>query len=362
MSTMCGQVAFCGDICLGKNGIARSHSRAAVRDRLNGIFAGCSLVFANLETPVTGVPGNTEPGKRYCFRADPGELDVLPGNIVLSLANNHVFDQGPNGLPETIHHLNERGIRFSGAGRDLEEAAMPVIADSPGGVCGFIACADSRYSAATNNSPGVFPADRDLLVPAIARLRRQVDDVFVSVHMGMEYTPLPTPSMTRLARECRSAGARVVFFHHAHCVSGHTVDHDGAVLWGTGNFLFPQRADFPFRQWFETAVWKFRMPEGGQRPALRAEPLLIDREGLPGRPSEQAGSSIAARIEGLSRIINSGRHMGWHRVESVLKASYLLVVLSNYADMARRRGIRSVLGQMASSAGTLFRGTRDARR
>lgn len=349
-------VAFCGDICLGKIGTARSFSRTAVREHLSGIFADCSLVFANLETPVTRVPGKTEPGKRYSFSADPGELDALPGNLVLSIANNHILDHGPDGLLDTIRTLNEKGLNFSGAGRNLKEAAVPVLIDSPGGSCGLLACADSRYDAATETSPGVFPAVSGLVAPAIAELARRVDHVYVSVHMGMEYTPFPTPSMMGLAREFRNAGARIVFFHHAHCVSGHTVADGGAVLWGTGNFIFPQRPDFPFKQWFETAVWKFHSDRGEHGKCLEVAPFIIDGSGLPIRPTSGAGSAIVSRIRGLSRIINSGGTFERSRMRSILKASYLLVILSNYTDMWKRRGVSSVLKQMSSSVRTLFRG------
>jgi hypothetical protein len=46
---------------------------------------------------------------------------------LLTLANNHIMDQGTQGLDSTIKVLSENGINYVGAGTTLKEAACPYV-------------------------------------------------------------------------------------------------------------------------------------------------------------------------------------------------------------------------------------------
>ncbi len=48
-----------------------------------------------------------------------------------AIANNHVLDWGYSGLTETVLTLEKAGIKHSGAGEDLNEAAAPAIINVP---------------------------------------------------------------------------------------------------------------------------------------------------------------------------------------------------------------------------------------
>ena len=54
------------------------------------------------------------------------------GFDVVSLANNHVFDLGVEGLENTIKLLKENGIQYCGAGMNLKEASRPAIIECNG--------------------------------------------------------------------------------------------------------------------------------------------------------------------------------------------------------------------------------------
>ena len=325
----------------------------SVRAYFDTRFAGSEIVFANLEVPVTSAVAPRE-DKKYVFKAMRDVLDAFPDKFVFSIANNHMMDYGEQGLRDTLEGLTRAGVRFAGAGRNLEEAARPVVIESGGRTVGFLACADRRYQAATDTTPGVLPALADVLVPRIERLRETVELVYVSIHMGMEYVPVPTPVMRRLADACRRAGAHVVFFHHAHCVSGYTVFDDGAILWGTGNYLFPESADYPFKPWFDAAAWTVIHGQDATIRELAIAPFGIDAEGMPRDVEEQRALRIHGRIERLSKAINRGRSLGWLRMWHVLKPAYLRVACANYWDIARRRGVAQMAGQILSSIKGLF--------
>ena len=51
------------------------------------------------------------------------------GFDVVSLANNHIWDLGEDGLMNTIRLLKENGINFCGAGKNAEDAAKPAVVE-----------------------------------------------------------------------------------------------------------------------------------------------------------------------------------------------------------------------------------------
>jgi poly-gamma-glutamate synthesis protein (capsule biosynthesis protein) len=64
--------------------------------------------------------------------ADPRLVHELKeaGIDALSLAHNHSFDWGPEGIWATMKHCREAGIAHSGTGNDLEEARAPCYFES----------------------------------------------------------------------------------------------------------------------------------------------------------------------------------------------------------------------------------------
>jgi hypothetical protein len=321
---------------------------STVRKFFAETFSDSDIIFANLETPLVST-GTIREDKKYVLKADPGVLGVFPEKTVFSIANNHILDYRCEGLSETIAHLEEKGLRYAGAGTSLEAAGKPVVIDCKGKRIGFMACADRRYQAATENRPGVFPAIASLLVPRIKKLKAGADLVYISVHMGMEYTPVPTPLMQELAGECHRAGADVVFFHHAHCVSGYTLSGERATLWGLGNFLFPEGDNYPFKPWFEAAAWRLTHDHAAGRLDVGISPFFIGKNGLPETPDPETRKRILGRIEKISRQINRGKSLGWPRLKSILSISYLKIALANYADIVRRQGLTQLLRQVISS-------------
>ena len=55
------------------------------------------------------------------------------------LANNHAFDHGETAFLDTLDTLESAGMPYVGGGRDLEQAAAPVIMEKGGMKIGFLA-------------------------------------------------------------------------------------------------------------------------------------------------------------------------------------------------------------------------------
>jgi poly-gamma-glutamate synthesis protein (capsule biosynthesis protein) len=312
----------------------------------------------NLEAPVTDFTVNRE-NKKYNLKIPRESLQLFDDRFVLSLANNHIMDFGSEGLEDTIASLKDRGIRFAGAGKNLEDAAKPEIIENGDLAVGIICAADPRYQPAGAADPGTNPAEPAMLKESLRDLRPRVDVILVSLHIGMEFTPVPTPFMTSLAEICLSEGASVVQFHHAHCISGYSIKEGKVVLWGTGNYAFPRIIPKLYRQWSRSAVWKVILDsEGRISREITAVPVVISDDGFPCRAVDNNHRDILETISSRTRKLNDEKKYPLWRLTSVLSLGYLRVSLSNYFDITRRGGIRALIDTVASSLNVLFRRTR----
>ena len=91
------------------------------------------------------------------------------GVRMVSVANNHSTDWGPEGLLETSRLLDEAGIAHSGGGRTLQEARKAGILQTPKGRVALVSVASTfKPNAGANDAMGEVPSR-----PGISLLRTQ---------------------------------------------------------------------------------------------------------------------------------------------------------------------------------------------
>lgn len=200
--------------------------------------------------------------------ADPEHLGALAGAgfTVATLAGNHVFDVGEEGVLDTVRHARRFGLQTAGAGPDLAAAREPAIVTTAGPRIAVLSlnCVGPRESWATSRkagcayvrvlthyeldhaSPGgppeVFtfahPASLDALAADVAAAREQADAVVVALHKGVGHTPAVLAMYeSPVAHAAIDAGADAVVAHHAHIMRGIEVYRGRPVFHGLGNFV-----------------------------------------------------------------------------------------------------------------------------
>jgi hypothetical protein len=317
------------------------------------------LTVANLEAPVVSQATLRE-NKRYTLRTDVSALDLFGSRSVLCLANNHIMDYGEKGLAETITALNARGIVHAGAGRNLEEASKPALIDVGGVSVAVLCCADPRFQAATAQCAGTCPATIELVDASVRELRPTTDIVIVSVHMGIEFLPVPSKRQLEMAEVCARAGASVLQFHHTHTISGIQKIGECTVLFGTGNFLFPYvLASGHRRAWHKTAVWTIHVALDQSKPVSTSvswAPLLLDDAGLPAPAPTKTANHINREIKRWSvRIQNRTALQAW-RLLYIFRPGYVWLAIVNYGDMVRRLGLLYTARQIGRALHASFMG------
>lgn len=165
---------------------------------------------------------------------------------LLSLANNHILDQGISGLESTVTLLREEKIPFVGVGNNLIEANKPYIIVSHGMKIGIYACAEHEFSIATENSPGANPFDPLESLDHIKLLKEKSDYVVVLYHGGKEHYQYPSPYLQKVCRKMVEKGADLVTCNHSHCIGCYESYLDSTIVYGQGNFIFDRKVNSEF--------------------------------------------------------------------------------------------------------------------
>lgn len=211
---------------------------------LGGLFRRDDLTVINLECPPTTVAAPMD--KTYVFRCDPEALPAArrAGVEVASLANNHAFDQGPEGLLDGLANLRRAGILPIGAGRDERSADAPRYVEVGGwevGLVGVGEVIDPDIQVATGDRPGTAVGhDFARALRAIRRAEAEADLVVVVIHWGVELDTEPRAEQVVEAHRMIRAGADVIFGHHAHRLQPMEVYRGRPIFYGLGNFVWPR--------------------------------------------------------------------------------------------------------------------------
>jgi poly-gamma-glutamate synthesis protein (capsule biosynthesis protein) len=218
-----------------------------------------------------------DPYKPFFFRAPPEAIEtlVLLGVDCVTLANNHALDFGSDALLDTFEHLRSAGIRWVGAGPDIEAARAPVVLDANGFRLAVAAFSDhpNEYEAASGG-PGIAFADlRRNGLPAWLRDsvgNAEADAVLVTPHWGPNMTPAPVRHVCAGANALRDAGATLVAGHSAHVFQG----VERSVLYDLGDFVDDYAVDARLRNDLGL-LFLVELDESGPLQ-LEAVPLKLD--------------------------------------------------------------------------------------
>jgi len=237
-----------------------SQGWGALLSDVSDVFESADFGFVNLETPVA--PAHSHGSKPFMFDAPVALIEGLKANgiKIVSLANNHVMDQGWAGFAETREHLKETGLLFVGSGDTAQQAWQPMIVEANGIKVGWLGMTrwlngnrnpdkDDQphvnffpYPGESGGAPGM---DEAGVLEAIKKARAQCDLLVVSIHWGIEYSPAPRPEDMETAHKMLEAGASVIVGHHPHVLQPvetyRTQDgRDTVIFYSLGNFLSNQ--------------------------------------------------------------------------------------------------------------------------
>ena len=242
---------------------AKARGWPAVFGDAAALLRGADLAFANLEGPIA--PDHDGGVYDEVFNAPatlaPGLSEV--GIDVVSMANNHAFDQGPLGLVETWTRVREAGVRPFGAAPSCDAAYAPEIIEVRGVKIALLGLTDlvnlDRNAAPEDPCLAVagpvcasdcgpdrdavqFSHDLPRMLASVKAARREADFVVLSFHWGIEYDTTPLPEYPPLAAALTDAGVDVLLGHHPHVLQPVVVreasdSRKSVIAYSLGNFV-----------------------------------------------------------------------------------------------------------------------------
>jgi len=281
-----------GDICL------RTTDGEPPFLRARPALESGDLRFANLETVLA--ERGTKVRKAYLLHTDPSDADHLStaGFDVVSVANNHALDLGPEGLAGTLDALRRRGIAAVG---DPGSGSRITCLERNGLRVGFLGYCEEglRWSwrPAGEADDAFDPVIRDVLAA-----RDQCDVLVVSLHWGIEGALYPSPRQIRFARRLVDSGVHLVLGHHPHVLQGIERHGRGLIAYSLGNFQFPAGG----ARERQTLILRVRMSAAG----VIGYDIVPARIGAGWTPNPLAGDEGSALREHVARIsapIREGR-------------------------------------------------------
>lgn len=209
------------------------------------LFQQMDNVLYNLEAPLTSA-GSPIAKCGPNLRVDPEVAKGLAnaGFNIACLANNHIFDYGPQGLSDTIAALEDQGVRHHGAGIRLSDAQKAIRFEIQDQFFSFFNIAEGEFcSYAIDRGGGAAPLDMDGTVQRITQAKKDGDMVIVTVHAGNEHIHFPAPWLQAFYHRLIDAGADALIGHHPHVPQGIEVYGQGAICYSLGDFMFDYALD-----------------------------------------------------------------------------------------------------------------------
>lgn len=307
------RLAFVGDIS------AVANKQPPIFDRdLTALLASADLVVGNCESPVVDKVSarlGTRLGTHHAMTEEflVGALAaaaIAPERLVLSLANNHVLDQGADGFAATRAALRRLGIATIGTTTEVSKVAVGPLTlglvaftqwrNAPAeAFTGRVAMADDFFAAAGNGLAGAGGADLVCTAP----------------HWDWEFRHFPRAATRGWARKLAELGVGLVVGHHAHVVQPIARVDDTLVAYGLGDFLGTAlaRQPWPGRIGAILAVdVSANAASRGQIASYRLVPFMRQRDGGRERmvPLDKVDGALGAKARARWQAVYGGAAAG----------------------------------------------------
>ena len=231
-----------GDVCPGGNaGKVATRDYAGVMASVRDFIQSADLRLVQWETTTTSAPAPIiKSGPNLNSEEESIEILTAAGFDIAMLANNHIGDEGPDAVMESIEKLHKRGLKTVGAGKDLASARTPLIETVKGKSIAIFNFAENEFGSAKADKPGSAPQDPLRDVAEVRAAAQKYDCVIVTLHGGHEHNPFPSPRLVQYCRAFADAGAKLVFNCHTHCPEGYENWNGTPIVYSPGNFYFPK--------------------------------------------------------------------------------------------------------------------------
>ena len=235
--------------------------KVKIDDGLKEVFSSCDYRVVNFEGPIaddhyTNLPPKSGP-RLMQPAASANMLKELKVDV-LTMANNHIMDQGVQGYEKTISVLKE-GFQVIGAGT-WEDAYKLIVIDKNGLKLGLLNFCEFQFGMLSDDwsqgddAIGCAWVNHPKVNLLIMESKKHVDCLVAIVHAGVEMVDVPLPEWRDRYREMIDFGCDAVIAHHPHVVQGYETYKGKPIAYSLGNFCFLKTKHVKNPEWNQGAV------------------------------------------------------------------------------------------------------------
>lgn len=190
---------------------------------VESLLGKSDITMGNLESIIAGNEIGLSSFPKFNGPVELGYTLKELGFDIVTLANNHALDRGPEGLLKSISNLQEIGLEYDGAYESAEDQKRLRIKN----INGLKVC----FISYTNSTNGIkVPDKKPYLVNSFKqksllkvtkemralKSKNLVDVIIFSIHFGSEYHMYPSSRQKEMCASIADAGADVIIGHHPH--------------------------------------------------------------------------------------------------------------------------------------------------
>jgi len=276
------------------------------------------IVLSNLELPVIGNDELVRKVKEIIPKKLHSTLISIPPEVLVeaqkmginffNIANNHIKDFGAVGVVETINHLDNYAIPWSGAGLNRAEAATFSTLDVGGFNIALGGYAQNEAIAAGNDEPGANIIEPQRMIREVTALKSdsEIDFVIVSIHDGYEYSSVPRLEMFTLCRQLIDAGADLIIGNHPHVPHGFELYNGKPIFYSLGNFYYdvPKEHSGAFAEWTRKSFVPKLTFRGNKLAKMEIIPIVMDDALFINRAKGEDRQKILELLNYRSNLLN----------------------------------------------------------
>ncbi|RPJ79726.1 MAG: CapA family protein [Alphaproteobacteria bacterium] len=299
------------------------------------------LIVGNLET-VVSERGSPNKESLSNFRSSKESLYALSIFDILTLANNHILDYGPESALDTAIAVKDVGIIALGIGETLNESVKPYIAKINGLNIAFYSLTMCRN--VTKSQKECFIAS---LKPIkqwkenIQKVKNTVDFVVALIHFGYELSPYACPESRQEAKAMIDCGANLVIGTGSHVLQGMETYKKGLIFYSLGDFIF----DGVQEQRRETGIVQIHVIKQGVS-IVDFTPAYIDDTYRPIPLENDPGAKITEKVIFLSKILSNGKNDAFFYDQA--KEAFFRSNIRSMGIALKKGGLKAIISTIRS--------------
>lgn len=330
------KLTLVGDICPAPiNDVFKAENTDTLFGNTLSYIQNADRAICNLEcaitdkdTPIAKIGPN--------LRTSPEAAKVLKkaGFTDCSIANNHVFDYGVEGMRDTIASLEAQDINWFGFGENELDARKNLIIEKEGKKIAIISVCEHEYCYALPDRMGTRGFDVIDTISDVTKAKQDNDFVIVLFHGGKEQCLYPSPRLRKVCRALARSGADAVFCQHSHCIGCYENYNGSHILYGQGNFHFLKLLDHP--HWKSGLIASITVTD---KMELELIPTVALENGIVLAEGDEKKAILDAFAKQSEALKTDAWLDGWREFCLENTEKYLDVIKKAYSDGCSERDI-----------------------